>query len=181
MIRGVRPGDISRRGFGLALVLIAETARAEPAPAFSKKPRPAQPRTAVPDEIQTLLPWKGLYAAGSGSAVPAWRVVVTIEGDLRAGSNPRPGSSPVSLLDRKRSKLTPVTLAEIVKMADKAWREKPPRTPPAASPLVDPTSDYAEVLIVADAEQVFYLAPGGPVTAPAAAALVDRLKREAAR
>jgi hypothetical protein len=140
---------------------------------FAKKPRRAQSRTVVPDEVLALLPWKGIYAAGGGSSSPAWRVVVTLEGDLRAGSNARPGSSSTAVLDKKRVKLPPETLAALVKLADRAWREKPPRPPP-------PADDYAEILVVADGEEVFVLDPKGPIGGGAAGELVARLQAEAA-
>jgi hypothetical protein len=142
-------------------------------PAFAKKPRRAQPRTVVPDEVLALLPWKGIYAAGGGSSSPAWRVVVTLEGDLRAGSNARPGSSTTALLDKTRTKLTPDALTQLLKLADRAWREKPAR----GASMGD---DYFETLVVADGEEVFLLDPKGPITGGAAAALLTALKAHAA-
>jgi hypothetical protein len=150
----------------------ATPAAATPGMAFSKKPRRAQPRNVVPDEIQALLPWKGLYAAGGGLAAPTWRVVVTLEGDLRAGSDSRPGASATALVDKKRKKLPPAVLGDLIALADRAWRDRSARKSP-------PSADYAELLVIADGEQVFFLDPKGPLPG-AAARLVERLKSEAA-
>jgi hypothetical protein len=149
----------------------AATDAAEKSP-FSKKPRRAQPRSDLSDDLLALLPWRGIYAAGRGVTAPAWRVVVTAEGDLRAGSNPKPGSSPIALVDRKRRKVTPPVLAELIKLADRAWREK--RTAVVADP------ENAEVLIIVDGADVFQLDAGGPLTTGAAGQLMARLKAEAA-
>jgi hypothetical protein len=138
-----------------------------------KKPRRAQARSELSDDLLALLPWQGIYAAGSGLGAPAWRVVVTAEGDLRAGSNAKPGSSPIALVEKKRRKLDPAVLAELIKLADRAWREK--RTAGEANP------EYAEVLIVADGPDVFRLDGKGPVQGGAAAQLIERLKAEAAK
>jgi hypothetical protein len=152
-------------------------APAVPGPTFAKKPRRAQSRTVVPDEVLALLPWKGIYASGGGSTSPAWRVVVTLEGDLRAGSNPRPGSSTTALVDKKRTKLGPDVLAQLLKLADRAWREKPARRSGRHSDIGD---DTFEILVVADGEDVFLLDPKGPITGRAAAELLTQLKAQAA-
>jgi hypothetical protein len=144
-----------------------------PAVSFSKKPRRAQSRNVVPEEVLALLPWKGIYASGGGLSAPSWRVVVTVEGDLRAGSNARPGSSSTALVDKKRSKLTPVVLAELIALSDRVWREKPGRPPPASP-------DYVELLVIADGAEVFVLDPHGPITGGMAQRLLDRLKSESA-
>jgi hypothetical protein len=141
--------------------------------AFSRKPRRAQPRTVLSDDLQALMPWQGIYAAGSGVASPAWRVVVTVEGDLRAGSNAKPGSSPIALVDKKRRKLEPAVLADLMKLADRAWREKRGKD--------DENPEYSEMLVVADGADVFQLDGKGPVKGGAAEELVQRLKAEAAK
>jgi hypothetical protein len=155
----------------------AATPPGAPRPNFAKKPRRAQSRTVVPDEVLALLPWKGIYASGGGSSSPAWRVVVTLEGDLRAGSNPRPGSSTTALVDKKRTKLGPDVLAQLLKLADRAWREKPARRSERPSDIGD---DSFEILVVADGEDVFLLDPKGPITSAAAAELLTQLKAQAA-
>jgi hypothetical protein len=149
-------------------------AQAAPAKAaFSKKPRQAQSRNTLSDDLQALMPWQGIYAAGSGLSAPAWRVVVTVEGDLRAGSNAKPGSSPIALLDKKRRKLDPAVLAELMKLADRAWREKRGEG--------KPNPEYSEVLVLADGAEVFQATGSGPLVGGAAQQLVRRLKEEAAK
>ena len=140
---------------------------------FSKKPRRAHGRDVVPEEVLALLPWQGIYAHGSGLSAPSWRVVVTLEGDMRSGSNARPGSSPTALVDKKRIKLAPAVLAELVALSDGAWREKTPRVRPASP-------DYGELLVVADGADVFLLDPKGPIIGGIAEQLLSRLKMEAA-
>jgi hypothetical protein len=141
---------------------------------FSKKPRPAQERTTVPEKLQPLLPWQGIYAAGGGVVSSAWRVVVTLEGDLRAGSNDKPGSSSIALVDKKRRKLDPAVLRDLIALADKAWREKRPLAAPGLA-------DYSELLVVADGANVFLLDGMGPIRGGAAAELIKRLQAEAAK
>jgi hypothetical protein len=164
---------------------------------FAKKPRTARSRNDLPDDILALLPWQGIYAVSGGTISPAWRVVVTLSGDLRAGSNGKPGASTTAVIDKKRRRLDVPTLTEIVTLADRAWREdeggkKKPKgrdkgnaaPPPAAAkvsanPFVD--VDYGEFLIIADGAQIFVLHSQGPITRPAAAALIKRLQSEAAK
>jgi hypothetical protein len=163
---------------------------------FSKKPRPSRTRNDLHDEILALLPWQGIYAAAGGTISPAWRVVVTSSGDLRAGSNGKPGASTTALVDRKRRRFDKATLAEIIAMADRVWREPEPgktkrrgkatstSSPTPAAPVGgDPFAavDYGELLVIADGPQVFILIEQGPITRPAAAALIKRLQAEAAR
>jgi hypothetical protein len=144
-----------------------------PAATFAKRKRHAQRREVVPDDVLALLPWQGIYAAGGGLSSPSWRVVVTLQGDLRAGSNSRPGSSSTALVDKKRTKIGGEVLAQLVALADAAWRERPARPAP-------PSADYGEILVVADGADVFLLDPKGPITAGPAAQLLARLKAAAA-
>jgi hypothetical protein len=162
---------------------------------FSKKPRPSRSRNDLHDEILALLPWQGIYAAAGGTISPAWRVVVTSSGDLRAGSNGKPGASTTALVDRKRRRFDKATLAEIIAMADRVWREAEPgpkkRGKATATPSPNPSApvggdafaavDYGELLVIADGPQVFILNGQGPITRPAAAALIKRLQAEAAQ
>ncbi|HEY0708093.1 MAG TPA: hypothetical protein VGG33_14915 [Polyangia bacterium] len=182
----------------------AAPAQTEPAPTalppgaepalvpFAKKPRPTRSRNDVPEDILALLPWQGIYAVAGGTISPAWRVVVTSSGDLRAGSSAKPGASTTALIDKKRRKLDLATLTELVTLADRAWRETDggkkktvAKTPPAPLPKVPENPleavDYGEFLVIADGPQVFVLDPQGPITRPAAAALIKRLQVEAAK
>lgn len=151
-----------------------------------------------------MLPWQGIYAAGSGAISPAWRVVVALTGELHAGNNGKPGSSSTAAIDKKHRRLDVPVLQELVALADKAWREgdkatrakrgnakaiRAKATPSSASPQTgvpahDPVGaglDYGELLVVADGPQIFILDGQGPIVAPAAAALIKRLQAEAAR
>jgi hypothetical protein len=148
-------------------ILLACTAAASP-PGFSRAPRHAEARASLPKALQPLVPAHGIYAAGGGLTSGAWRVVVTLDGDLRAGSDTKHGASSIMLADTKHAKLDAAAVADLVTLADRAWREE-------RKANLHPTADYDELLIVADGDDVFELEGYGPIRGGAAEELVGRL------
>lgn len=159
-----------------AVAKTAKPAADDGKPAFTKKPRKSAPRTSLSEPIQSVLPPQGIVVLGSGSDAAAWRVIVTLEGDFRSGSNARPGSSPIELVEKRKRKLDPEVLKEFLALADRAWREKPGKRNTDA-----PISDYDEMLVIVDGDETFFLDGHGPITSGFAGELVARLKAEAAK
>jgi len=135
---------------------------------FASGERPTMAREKLPKVVQPLLPERGIYAAGGGASSAAWRVTLTLGGDLVAGA----ATSGASFADMKTSekKLDATTLREVVTLADRAWRE--PRTPPA-----HPAADYDEIVIFVDGKDAWLIEGYGPLSGGAAEALVTRLRR----
>jgi hypothetical protein len=141
-------------------------------PGFSSEPRPERGRDSLPAALRPQLPVRGLYAAGGGIVSGAWRAVVDLDSQqLSWGRSASHGSSSIGAMEREgNAPLSSGDLTELIGLADTAWREPPEVDPP------DPIVDYGEILVLCDGEQVFFHDGYGPITLPAAAAVLARLK-----
>lgn len=145
-----------------------------PQPRFSRAPgRRATPRDRVPAVIREWLVDGTLYAAGGGLTSVPWRVVLSLEGTLRAGVGDRPGgASHAALATLWATRLMELELQRILEIADRAWREARP-------PTRRPTADYDEVLAMRDGDDHFFAQGFGPLRGGAAEELVRALRRAA--
>ncbi len=151
---------------------------------FRGSGRATVPRDTLPEPLHALLPWQGIYAAGGGLVSPSWRVVVTLDGELRAGSNAKPGSSSIAVLDKKKRQLDPATLKQVIALADGAWRDKreKKRLDPASNKKGLPSDvDYGELLVMVDGTEGYFFDAQGPIKGGAAETLVRLLQAEAAK
>jgi hypothetical protein len=162
------------------LVLVLACGTSSPPPrGTGSGPQPAQravtPRHALPGAILPHLPVHGIYVAGGGLMSSAWRVVIDSDANtIYAGTNAKPGSSSLGALEQERRKdLSPRNEALLMRLAEDAWREPPPATPP------DPTADYDEILIVLDGEAAFFLEGFGPIRRPLAAKAITEIRAAA--
>src|SRR5262249_62313347 len=73
---------------------------------------------------------------------------------------PQEGTKPLTVPNRDH----------LMKLANDAWTEPPPKTPP------DVTADYDELIVVADGDDTFYFDAGGPIPRPIPAKLVEDLR-----
>ncbi|MEO8705715.1 MAG: hypothetical protein ABI867_37130 [Kofleriaceae bacterium] len=131
-------------------------------------------RTALPKAIQPLLPAHGIYVAGGGLMSSAWRVVIDADANtIAVGTNAKPGSSSVAMQNEQRKDLSPRNETLLMRLAEDAWREPPPK---AAS---DPTADYDEILVVLDGDDAFFLEGFGPIRRPLAAKAIIEIRAAA--
>jgi len=153
----------------------ADAAAAVPAAAgFSRAPRAAEARRALPAVAAPLVPRRGIYAAGGGLTSSPWRAIVDLDAKTLAAGRSSAANAPSygKLDEEKRRALDDEELADLVALADRAWREP-------AAPFAQPIADYDEILIVADGDDTFFLQGFGPIRAAEAAALVARLRTAA--
>jgi hypothetical protein len=137
---------------------------------FSTEPRQAEARSQLPAAIQPLLPRRGIYAAGGGLVSSAWRVVLTLEGELTAGRAPGSNAPSTGKLTDERSRMVAgADLAAIFALADRVWREK-------RGPNLSPTADYDEIIAIVDGDEAYFLEGFGPIRGGAAAELIARLR-----
>jgi hypothetical protein len=101
-----------------------------------------------------------------------WRVQVTLDGEVRAGSSPNGGASSLSLAADQRTRLDASALRSLTDLAERVRLE--PRLP---NPY--PTADYDEILVLADGDEVIFLDGFGPIHGGAAEELVRRLRQVA--
>jgi hypothetical protein len=134
--------------------------------------RPITPRNKLPPVIQPLVPKHGLYAAGGGLMSSAWRVVVDYDANtIYAGSSAQPNSPSYAKMDKENTTpLTPPNKQHLSQLANDAWTEAPPTTPPS------PTADYDEVFVIADGDDTFFLQGFGPIRRPLAAKAITELR-----
>ena len=140
----------------LAVVLLVACAdhSAPPAKPVSAARRPITPRAKLPANLIPLVPQHGIYAAGGGLTSTPWRVVVDDDRLEKESTQP----------------LSPHNKDYLGKLADDAWREPAPTTPP------EPIADSDEVVITCDGDDCFFLEGYGPIKRPAAAKLIEMLR-----
>jgi len=156
------------------LLLVACTDHAAPPPAkpLSSAQRPITARAKLPANLIPLVPQHGIYVAGGGLTSAPWRVVVDDDANtLFAGSSKTANTPSFGKLEKESTQpLSPHNKDYLGKLADDAWREPAPATPP------EPTADYDEIVIVADGDDCFFLEGYGPIKRPAAAKLIEMLR-----
>ena len=141
----------------------------------SQAKRPITPRSKLPDVIQPLVPKHGIYAAGGGHVSSAWRVVIDTDArTIFGGTASKPNTPSYGPMDKQTTKqLTPANEQLLTKLADDAWTEPGPATPPS------PTVDYGEIFIVLDGDDTFFLEGYGPIRQPLAAKAIIELRAAA--
>jgi len=158
----------------LAVVLLAACAdhSAPPAKPPATVQRPITPRNKLPANLIPLVPQHGIYAAGGGLTSAPWRVVVDDDANtLFAGSSKTANTPSFGKLEKEATQaLSPHNKDYLGKLADDAWREPAPATPP------EPTADYDEIIIVSEGDDCFFLEGYGPIKRPAAARLIEMLR-----
>lgn len=138
---------------------------------FSKDHRLATPRSALPKAVQSLLPKRGIYAAGGGLVSGAWRIVVDLDArTIFYGKSPRRNAPSFGPMPRHK-KVKPVyeDLVEMVGLADRVWRAKHPA--PAR-----PSVDYDEIIILVDGPDAFFLQGFGPIRSVEGRALLKKIR-----
>lgn len=143
-----------------------------PAKPVATAQRPITPRSKLPANLIPLVPQHGIYAAGGGLTSTPWRVVVDDDANtLFAGSSKTPNTPSFGKLEKEATQpLSPRNKDYLGKLADDAWREPAPATPP------EPIADSDEIVIVCDGDDCFFLEGYGPIKRPAAAKLIEMLR-----
>jgi len=138
-------------------------------------PRAITPRSQLPAALVPLLPVHGVYIAGGGLVSTPWRVVVDYDRKTIYGGTSKQANAPSfgKMDSEKTRELSPRNEVLLAKLAEDAWREPPPKTPP------DPTADYDEIFVVLDGEDTFYLQGFGPIRRPLAAKAIIELRAAA--
>ena len=158
----------------VAVLLFAACAdhSAPPAKPPSASQRVLTPRAKLPANIIPLVPQHGIYAAGGGLTSAPWRVVVDDDAmTLFSGSSKTANTPSFGKLEKENTQaLSPHNKDYLGKLAEDAWREAAPTTPP------EPTADYDEVVITCDGDDCFFLEGYGPIKRPAAAKLIEMLR-----
>lgn len=133
-------------------------------------PRPVQPRAELPAAVAERVPQRGIYAAGGGSTSTPWRIVVNFDvlSVDYAKSDELGGASYGDLAESWQWLVAYGEMAPLVTLADAVWREP-------AAPSDDPSVDYAEIIVLADGDEVRFIQPFGRFEATHARALVDAL------
>ena len=154
------------------LLLVACADHSTPAKTTPPATRPITARSKLPANVVPLVPQHGIYAAGGGLTSAPWRVVVDDDANtLFAGSSKTQNAPSFGKLDKEQAQpLSPRNKDYFAKLADDAWREPAPSTPP------EPTADYDEILIACDGDDCFFLVVYGPIKRPAAAKLIEMLR-----
>jgi hypothetical protein len=137
--------------------------------------RAITPRSKLPPAIATLLPMHGVYMAGGGLVSTPWRVVVDYDNKTIYGGTSKAANGPsYGAMDKEATReLSPRNEVHLIKLAEDAWRETPPKGP------VDPTADYDEILVVLDGDDAFYLQGFGPIRRPLAAKAIIEFRAAA--
>lgn len=162
----------------LALLLMVSCGSSSP-PANDPKPpsnapRAITPRAKLPAAIASLVPTHGVYIAGGGLVSAPWRVVVDYDKKTIYGGTSKAAGPSFGKLEKESTKeLSPRNEVLLVKLAEDAWREPPPRVPP------DPTADYDEIFVVLDGDDTFYLEGYGPIRQPLAAKAIIEFRAAA--
>jgi hypothetical protein len=138
-------------------------------------PRAITPRAKLPDAVKPLLPQHGIYLAGGGLVSSAWRVVIDTDANTIYGGTASEANAPsYGKMDKeKRKDLSPRNEVLLMRLAEDAWREVPPKE------TIDPTVDYDEIMIVLDGDDAFYLQGYGPIRRPLAAKAIIELRAAA--
>lgn len=137
---------------------------------FSQEPRKAEPCAGLPEAIRPLLPRQGIYAAGGGLTSSAWRVVLSLDGNLVSGEARGAGKPSFGTMDQERARrIGGRKLAAVFDLADRVWREE-------REPTLSPTADYDEIIAIVDGDECFFLQGFGPIRGGAAAELIERLR-----
>lgn len=141
----------------------------------SNGPRAITPRTKLPPAIAALLPTHGVYIAGGGLVSTPWRVVVDLDKKTIYGGTSKTANTPsFGKMDKESTKpLSPRNEVLLVKLAEDAWREPPPKSP------AEPTADYDEIFVVLDGDDTFYLQGFGPIRQPLAAKAIIEFRAAA--
>ena len=158
----------------IVVVLLIACGSAPPPP--TRAPEPTErTRAALPAEIQTLLPSRGVYLAGGGEKSPVFRVVVDTDAKTIVTGSAPPGSmlhGPMT--DERTRELTPPNEQHLMKLCADAWSEP---LPAAAEERV---VGYDEFLVIADGDRVFFLQGRGPIKRPRAVKAIEALRAAAA-
>ena len=138
-------------------------------------PRVITARAKLPEAVKPLLPQHGIYIAGGGLVSSAWRVVIDADANTIYGGTASAANAPsFGTMDKeKRRELSPRNEVLLMRLAEDAWREVPPKDPG------DPTADYDEIMIVVDGDDAFYLQGFGPIRRPLAAKAIIELRAAA--
>lgn len=145
-----------------------------PTPPVSSQ-RVITPRSKLPPAIAALLPVHGVYIAGGGLVSTPWRVVVDYDKKTIYGGTSKQANGPsYGAMDKETTReLSPRNEVLLVKLAEDAWRETPPKGP------IDPTADYDEIFVVLDGDDAFYLQGYGPIRRPLAAKAIIEFRAAA--
>lgn len=138
-------------------------------------PRVITPRSQLPSAILPLLPKNGIYIAGGGFVSTPWRVVVDLDQKtIYSGTADTANAPSFGPMDHESKKeLSPRNGSHLMKLAQAAWTEPPPKTPP------DPSVDYDEILIVLEGDNTFFLQGYGPIRRPLAANAIVEIRAAA--
>lgn len=138
-------------------------------------PRVVTPRAQLPAAILPLLPRNGIYVAGGGFVSTPWRIVVDLDRrTIYAGTTDTPNAPSFGPMDREATKeLSPRNASHLMKLAQAAWTEPPPKTPPS------PSVDYDEILVVLEGDDTFFLQGYGPIRRPLAAGAILEIRAAA--
>lgn len=160
------------RVLGLLLLVACADHSTPPAKPPPLAQRPITPRAKLPANLIPLVPQHGIYAAGGGLTSAPWRVVVDDDANtLFSGSSKTANTPSFGKLEKESTQpLSPHNKDYLGKLADDAWREPAPATPP------EPTADYDEIVIACEGDDCFFLEGYGPIKRPAAAKLIEMLR-----
>ncbi len=133
------------------------------------------PRSKLPAVIQPLLPKNGIYVAGGGFVSTPWRIVVDLDQKtIYAGTADTANAPSFGPMDREwKKELSPRNGSHLMKLAQVAWTEPPPKTPPDAS------VDYDEIFVVCEGDDTFFLQGYGPIRRPEAAKAIVEIRAAA--